>query len=181
VISEAVIAEIAAVVPPPVATFLLTSKQDAEEIIKQQRRCRTNTLQLCDRLPRGTHAELRRALPGIALVQVIHVTGEASVAEALECAASVDALLLDSGNQGLGIKELGGTGRVHDWRWSREIVQRSPKPVFLAGGLRPENVAPALRAVNPFGLDICTGVRTNGQLDETKLTRFVGAARSAAP
>jgi phosphoribosylanthranilate isomerase len=103
------------------------------------------------------------------------------VAEALECAASVDALLLDSGNQGLGIKELGGTGRVHDWRWSREIVQRSPKPVFLAGGLRPENVAPALRAVNPFGLDICTGVRTNGQLDETKLTRFVGAARSAAP
>ncbi len=179
VIAEELIAEIAATVPPPIATFLLTSKLSAEEIITQQRRCRTNTLQLCDRVASGAHAELRRALPGIALVQVIHITGEESIAEALAVAPQVDALLLDSGNQSLAVKELGGTGRVHNWEISRQIVARSPVPVFLAGGLRPENAARAIREVNPFGLDLCSGVRTNGVLDEAKLAAFFAAVRSA--
>ena len=103
VIDDDLIREIAAVVPPGVASFLLTCKTDAEEIIEQQRRLRANTLQLCDRLERGTHRDLRRALPGIALVQVIHVQSEASVEEALAVAPEVDALLLDSGNQQLAV------------------------------------------------------------------------------
>lgn len=179
VIAEELIAEIAATVPPPIATFLLTSKLSAEEIITQQRRCRTNTLQLCDRVTPGAHAELRSALPGIALVQVIHVTGEESVDEALVVAPQVDALLLDSGNQSLSVKELGGTGRVHNWELSRQIVARSPVPVFLAGGLRPENAARAIREVRPFGLDLCSGVRTNGVLDEAKLSAFFAAVQGA--
>jgi phosphoribosylanthranilate isomerase len=179
VIAEELIAEIAATVPPPIATFLLTSSHAAEEIIAQQRRCRTNTLQLCDRVAPGAHAELRRALPGIALVQVIHVTGEESVCEALAVAPQVDALLLDSGNQSLAVKELGGTGRVHNWDFSRHIVTRSPVPVFLAGGLRPENAARAIREVKPFGLDLCSGVRTKGVLDEAKLSAFFAAVRGA--
>jgi phosphoribosylanthranilate isomerase len=128
VIAEELIAEIAATVPPPIATFLLTSSHSAEEIIAQQRRCRTNTLQLCDRVTPDAHTELRRALPGIALVQVIHVTGEEAVVEALAVVSQVDALLLDSGNQSLAVKELGGTGRVHNWELSRQIVARSPVP-----------------------------------------------------
>jgi phosphoribosylanthranilate isomerase len=160
-----------------VATFLLTSQREVEAIIAQQRRCRANTLQLCDTLERGTHAELRAALPGVALVQVVHVAGESSVEEALAAAPHVEALLLDSGNPALATKELGGTGRTHDWSLSRTIRERSPVPVFLAGGLKPDNVAEALRQVGPFGLDVCSGVRTDGRLDEAKLARFFSRLR----
>ena len=172
VIDEELIAEIAARVPPPVATFLLTCRQDAASVVGQQRRCRTNTLQLCDRVPVGVYGELRAELPGVSLVQVVHVTGEESLAEALEAARHADAPLLDSGNQSLAVKELGGTGRTHDWRVSHRVVEASPVPVFLAGGLRPENVAEAVAAVRPFGLDVCSGVRSEGRLDEDKLRRF---------
>ena len=172
VIPEELIAEIAARVPPPVATFLLTCRQDAASIVAQQRRCRVNTLQLCDRVPAGAYAELRAGLPGVSLVQVVHVRGEESFEEAMSAAPHVDALLLDSGNQSLAVKELGGTGRTHDWRVSRRIVEASPVPVFLAGGLRPENVAEAVETVRPFGLDVCSGVRTGGRLDAEKLRRF---------
>ena len=175
VITEELIAEIAATVPPPVATFLLTSELSAERIIEQQRRCRTNTVQICDRLKHGTHDDLRRALPGIRLVQVIHVRGPESVAEAIEIAPQVDALLLDSGNQSLTVKELGGTGRVHDWSISRKIREAADIPVFLAGGLNPTNVLQAIREVGPFAVDVCSGVRTDGALDETKLAAFFQA------
>ncbi|MDT7777659.1 MAG: phosphoribosylanthranilate isomerase [Acidobacteriota bacterium] len=172
VIAEELIAEIAARVPPPVATFLLTCRQDAEGIVEQQRRCRVNTIQLCDRVPADVYTELRARLPGVSLVQVVHVAGEESLDEALSAARHVDALLLDSGNQSLAVKELGGTGRTHDWRVSRRIVEASSVPVFLAGGLRPENVAEAVETVRPFGLDVCSGVRNEGRLDAGKLKRF---------
>jgi phosphoribosylanthranilate isomerase len=172
VIGEDLIAEIAARVPPPVATFLLTSKVDAASIIAQQRRCRVNTIQLCDRVVPGVYKQLRAALPGVALVQVIHITGPEAYDEAVSVAGEVDALLLDSGNQSLVVKELGGTGRVHDWSISRAIRDRVATPVFLAGGLTPGNVAAAIDMVRPFALDVCSGVRTGGQLDEEKLKRF---------
>ena len=111
-------------------------------------------------------------------MQVIHVTGPESVREALQVASLVDALLLDSGNQSLAVKELGGTGRVHDWSLSRDIVRESPVSVFLAGGLRPDNVAEAIRAVQPFGVDLCSGVRTDGHLDENKLAAFFAAVEN---
>ncbi|HYH84282.1 MAG TPA: phosphoribosylanthranilate isomerase [Pyrinomonadaceae bacterium] len=172
VIAEDLIAEIAARVPPTVATFLLTCKQDAETIIAQQRRCRVNTIQLCDRVAPDVYMELRAELPGVSLVQVVHVAGEESFDEALAVAPRVDALLLDSGNQSIAVKELGGTGRTHDWRVSRRIRDAVDLPVFLAGGLRPENVAEAVETVRPFGLDVCSGVRTESKLDAEKLRRF---------
>ena len=177
-IPEPLIAEIAAAVPPPIAKFLLTCRTDPEEIIAQQKRCRVNTIQICDSIPFGTLMSLRRALPGVSLVQVVHVNGEESVAEALQVARQADALLLDSGDRSLPVKELGGTGRRHDWSLSARIVSDSPVPVFLAGGLNPENVAEAIRTVRPFGVDLCTGVRTAGILDETKLTQFMAAVTS---
>ncbi len=184
VISEEKIAEIVATVPPPVATFLLTSRQDAPSIITQQKRCRTNTLQLCDRIEMRTYQQLRNALPGVALVQVIHVNGMGSIEEAIAVAPFVDALLLDSGNDKSSVKELGGTGRVHDWSISKAIRESADKPIFLAGGLNGENVARAISEVAPFGLDLCSGVRTNGMLDEMKLARFfdrIGSSASHAP
>lgn len=172
VITEELIAEITAQVPPSVATFLLTSKQDAASIIEQQHRCGANTLQLCDRLQSENYKELRKALPGISLVQVIHVTGEESIEEAVSVASFVNGILLDSGNQSLSVKELGGTGRTHNWNISRKIRESVNVPVFLAGGLNPGNVAEAIRQVGPFGVDVCSGVRTNGKLDEVKLAGF---------
>lgn len=172
VIGEALIREIAAIVPPGVATFLLTSKQDVREIIEQHHYCRTNTIQICDRLLTGTYQELQEALPGIKLVQVIHVTGEESIAEAVTVSSQVDAILLDSGNQSLPTKELGGTGRVHDWSISRQIREAISIPLFLAGGLNSENVQQAITTVQPFGLDLCSSVRTDGKLDQAKLSQF---------
>lgn len=171
-IREELICEIAARVPPAVASFLLTSKQDATTIIEQQRRCNVNTVQICDRLERGSYEEMRKALPGVSLVQVIHVQGEESMEESMKIAPHVDAILLDSGNQQLEVKELGGTGRRHDWAISRRIREQLDVPVFLAGGLRADNVREAVEIVGPFGLDVCSGVRTDGLLDERKLSSF---------
>lgn len=180
VISEETIASIADAVPPPIASFLLTSEHLADAIIAQQRRCRTNTLQLCDHLPATVYPRLRSELPGISLVQVVHVTGPESVDYAVAAAAHVDALLLDSGNPGLAVKELGGTGRVHDWTWSRRIRDAVGIPLFLAGGLTATNVADAISAVEPFGLDLCSSVRTNGDLDAVKLRAFFAAIPKGA-
>lgn len=180
VISEERIAEIASQTPPPIATFLLTCLQDTDAIIAQQRRCRTNTIQLCDSMEIERYARLRDALPGVALVQVIHVLGETSIREAVEIAPHVDAILLDSGNPNLRIKQLGGTGRQHDWSISRRIVESTDKPVFLAGGLRTENIAAAIARVRPFGVDLCGGVRSVGRLDREKLQAFVTAVQSAS-
>ncbi len=171
-IPESLIAEIAAAVPPGISSFLLTCKEDAASIIDQQRRLRVNTIQICDRLPQGSHQELRDALPGVSLVQVVHVTGPESVDEAITIAPHVDAVLLDSGNQSLAVKELGGTGRTHDWTLSRKIREAIDVPLFLAGGLKPANVAAAIREVQPFGIDVCSGLRTNGLLDAQKLRDF---------
>lgn len=175
VIDESQIAKIAAAVPPPICTFLLTCKQDVAEIIMQHRRCRTNCIQICDRLTSGTHQQLREALPGISIVQVIHVTGPESLEEAVAASLNVDAILLDSGNQSLAVKQLGGTGRIHDWTLSRRIREAIAIPMFLAGGLSPQNVRQAIEEVGPFGLDLCSGVRTNGNLDATRLKDFFAA------
>jgi phosphoribosylanthranilate isomerase len=172
VISEELIAEIAAALPPAIGSFLLTCKQDIDSIIDQQRRLGVNTIQICDRLESGTHIDLRRALPGISIVQVIHVSGPESVAEALSVGAHVDAILLDSGNQSLVVKELGGTGRIHEWSLSARIREAVEVPVFLAGGLNATNVAGAISQVGPFGVDVCSGVRTYGKLDAVKLASF---------
>lgn len=180
VIPEEVIAHIAARVPPCVATFLLTSDLDVRNIIAQQKRTRVNTLQIVDRLESGAHQELRAALPGIALVQVIHVGGPAAIDEALAVAPHVDALLLDSGNPALPVKELGGTGRTHDWKVSRRIREGAPVPVFLAGGLTAANVAEAIRQIEPFGIDVCNGVRAEGRLDAIKLADFFRVVATAA-
>lgn len=179
VISEARIAAIARTVPATVETFLLTSLHEPEQIAAQHARCGTTTVQLVDHLPPASHAALRALLPQVRLVQVVHVSDEASVRYAAEVAPHVDALLLDSGNVTLSVKELGGTGRVHDWRVSRHIRDHVGVPVWLAGGLREHNVQEAIHTVRPFGLDLCTGVRTDGRLDASKLGAFMAAVRGA--
>ncbi|MFH0988741.1 MAG: phosphoribosylanthranilate isomerase [bacterium] len=172
-IDEALITKIAATIPPGVSTFLLTSQQDAAAIIRQQHRTRVNTVQLVDAVSIETLNILREELPGVSLVQVIHVLGEDSIREAECIAPYVNALLLDSGNPNLAVKELGGTGRTHNWGISRTICATVHVPMFLAGGLKPSNIREAIETVRPFGVDVCSGVRTDNRLDEQKLAEFM--------
>lgn len=181
VIPEERIGEISRAVDGRASTFLLTSLTDPDSIAEQHRRCGTDVIQICDRLPDGAHRTLRRELPGVSLVQVIHVTGPEAASEAVSVATDVDALLLDSGEPGGSVPSLGGTGRTHDWAVSRSIRDSVGVPVYLAGGLDASNVDAGIRAVRPYGVDACSGFRTQGRLDETKLTAFMDAVRSAAP
>lgn len=174
-IPDELIREIARSVPPPIASFLLTSETSAAGIIDHHRRTFTNTIQIVDKLKEGAYGQIRTAIPAVKLVQVIHVRDESSISEAMKISREVDALLLDSGNPGAKIKELGGTGRTHNWRLSRKIVKSVDIPVFLAGGINAENVRRAIETVNPYGIDLCSGVRTDGKLDPIKLEHFFKA------
>ena len=177
-IPDWLIAEIVKTIHPPIASFLLTSEQSSEEIIYHVKRVDTNTVQIVDELITGTYRDIRTALPHLKIVQVIHITGEESIDEAVRIAPNVDALLLDSGTPKASIKTLGGTGNVHNWDLSREIVKAVDIPVFLAGGLHANNVRQAIETVRPFAVDICSGVRTEGRLDPNKLEAFIKAVHS---
>lgn len=172
-ISDELIRLIAQSVPPLIGTFLLTSETSADEIIKHHHRTQTNTIQIVDQLSLGTYSQIKEALPSVKIVQVIHVIDSNSADLAIRLSDSVDALLLDSGNPNLKIKELGGTGRVHNWDLSKQIRDNAKCPIILAGGLKPENVRQAIEEVQPFAIDVCSGVRTNGLLDKNKLSGFV--------
>ena len=176
-IADELIASIASTIPPPIASFLLTSEQSATAIIDHINRVHTNTVQIVDELTDGAYMQIREALPLIRIVQVIHVTGRESIDQARQVEQHVDAILLDSGNPKLPIKTLGGTGNTHDWDISRELVKAVNIPVFLAGGLNAGNVAEAIAIVRPFAVDVCSGVRTDGKLDREKLNAFINAVR----
>lgn len=178
VISEELIADIVRTVPKNISTFLLTCKQDAESIIAQQKKTKTNTLQLVDAVSIDVYKELKNQIPEVSLVQVIHVIDESSIDEAKNVSLYIDYILLDSGNPNLQVKELGGTGRKHNWNISRRIIEEVNIPIFLAGGLNAENVQEAIKFVRPYGLDICSGVRTNGKLDEGKLKRLFNSVNN---
>jgi phosphoribosylanthranilate isomerase len=184
VISDAMVAEVAAAVRAAhggrIRTFLLTARTRADDIAAQHAAAGTTSMQLVDHVPHAELVRLRQRCPGVELVQVVHVTGEASLAQAQAVAPLVDAILLDSGNPQAAVKELGGTGRTHDWALARRIRDSvAPRPLWLAGGLRAHNVAEAIATVQPHGLDLCNGVRRQGRLDAGLLAAFMDAVRSA--
>ncbi|MFM1963536.1 MAG: hypothetical protein RLZZ172_2381 [Bacteroidota bacterium] len=172
IIDDELIQSIAKTVPPPISTFLLTSETRAEDIIGHYKKTHTSTIQIVDALSNRQYDIIRKELPNVKLVQVIHVNNEQSVDEAIEISTHVDAILLDSGNPNLATKELGGTGRVHNWDLSKRIKESIDIPIFLAGGINKDNVRAAIDHVQPFGIDLCSSVRTNGKLDEKKLEAF---------
>ena len=179
-IDDDLIARITASVPPPIATFLLTSETEPDAVVEHVVRTGVNTVQLVDDGVTGdVYEALRERAPHVGVVQVVHVRDRESIEKALHASGCVDAILLDSGNPNAQVRELGGTGRVHDWTISREIVERAPVPVFLAGGIESGNVADAIGAVRPFGIDLCSGVRSGGALDPHKLARLVEAIATA--
>ena len=178
-IDDDTIAHIAAFAPPPLATFLLTSRTDADGIVDHARYCGTNTLQIVSHIDAGEYPGIIRALPNIRRVQVIHVEDAGALELIRQYEPYVHAFLLDSGRPNATGPELGGTGRTHDWNISAACIAATEKPVFLAGGLAPDNVGRAISQVKPFGLDLCSGVRTNHQLDNVKLSAFMQAVATS--
>lgn len=179
VIADALVAEIAVRVPPPVSRWLLTSRTDGAAIAEQALACHVDTVQLVDMVDPAEYPVIRRLAPSLRIVQVLHVEDWTVLDQAARLQNQVDALLLDSGRPNAAVRELGGTGRVHDWTLSRNIVGASRLPVFLAGGITSANVAAAIEKVGPYGIDLCTGVRTDDRLDAAKLAALVAAMRSA--
>jgi len=177
VIDEAATRDIAAGVPPWAAPVLLTACEMADDIAEHAARVGVRTVQVVNHIAPETHARLARSAPGLARLQVIHVEDEGALGLIDAYAPHVTAFLLDSGRPSAG--ELGGTGRVHDWRISAEFARRAPRPVFLAGGLTPDNVGEAIRQVRPAGVDLCTGVRVEGELDPARLSAFMEAVQAA--
>ena len=178
-ILDQAIAAIAETVPPPIGTFLLTARLTAPEIAAHLGYCRTTTVQVVSHIDPAEHDRLAVIMPQVRRCQVIHVE-DASVLSLIKAyGPRVHAFLLDSGRPSAAVAELGGTGRTHDWAISAEFVRRSPVPVFLAGGLTPANAAEAVAAVHPYGLDLCSGLRSPLALDAGKLASFMAAVRSA--
>jgi len=175
IITDELIQSIAKTVLPPIDSFLLTSETTAEAIIAHHNKVNTTTIQMVDALSGREYHKIREAIPHVKLVQVIHVLDEKAVQEAIEIAEWVDAILLDSGNPNLSTKVLGGTGKTHNWDLSKKIRENISVPTYLAGGINKDNIRKAIDHVQPYGIDLCSSVRTNGQLDERKLEELFKA------
>lgn len=170
---------LAADLPPGVQGWLLSTATDADVLIAQATRAHAQALQCVAGLSPDAADRVRAALPALRLIAVLHVRGEAAIEQAVRIAPHVHAVLLDSGNPTAPTPTYGGTGNTHDWQVSRRIVEAVPKPVWLAGGLTPENVADAIAQVRPFGVDVCSKLRTAGALDPAKANAFLHAVRAA--
>ena len=175
IITDELIHSIAKTVLPPIDSFLLTSETTAEAIIAHHNKVNTTTIQMVDALSGREYHKIREAIPHVKLVQVIHVLDEKAVQEAIEISEWVDAILLDSGNPNLSTKVLGGTGKTHNWDLSKKIRENISIPTYLAGGINKDNIRKAIDHVQPYGIDLCSSVRTNGQLDERKLEELFKA------
>ena len=178
-IPERDIREIAATVPPGVDTFLLSSRTEPVAIAEQVEYCKISIVQLVHSVPESTYEGLRERCPNVRIVQVLHVENETAIDEAHRVSESVDGILLDSGRPSAAVPTLGGTGNTHDWSISARIVEEVAVPTFLAGGLHPGNVAAAIQQVAPYGVDLCSGVRTNRKLDARLLRRFIETVHGA--
>lgn len=176
-IADDLIAEIAAATPPAVSTFLLTSRTTARDIIDHVEHTRPSVVQIVSHIDPAELEQLSGRVSGVRIVQVVHVEGEEALELIPRYQEHVHAFLLDSGKPSADVPEFGGTGRTHDWDVSRAFVEASPVPVFLAGGLNASNVGAAVETVRPFGVDLCSGVRTNGRLDAEKLRQFMDAVK----
>jgi phosphoribosylanthranilate isomerase len=175
IISDELIHSIAKTVLPPIDSFLLTSETTAEAIIEHHKKVNTTTIQMVDALTDRQYHKIRESIPHVKLVQVIHVIDEKAVQEAIEISEWLDAILLDSGNPNLSTKVLGGTGKTHNWDLSKKIRENINIPTYLAGGINKDNIRKAIDHVQPYGIDLCSSVRTNGQLDERKLEELFKA------
>ena len=177
-LTEAKARSIVAGLPPFVASVAITYVGAPREAVELCRYLGVTTLQLHGPFPTTEIPVLRVGLPHLKIIRAVHVTGPEAVAQARALARQVDALILDTYDPDTG--RHGATGKTHDWAISRQIVDEVPVPVILAGGLTPDNVAAAIAAVRPWGVDVHTGIeRPDGSRDLDRIRAFVRNTRAA--
>jgi phosphoribosylanthranilate isomerase len=175
-IDPAVARTIFEALPPFVARVLVTHRTGLADVTALMRETCATVAQLHGEFPTVAIPALREALRYATIVKTVHVTGEESIAAAAAASRAADAILLDTKARGL----IGGTGTTHDWSISARVVATSAKPVILAGGLTPENVAEAIARVRPFAVDVNSGTRgADGFKDHVRIAAFIAAARMA--
>ena len=179
VIGVAAAAQIAKEMPCGTDTFLLTSATRAKEIAQDLAVCLASAVQIVRHIDPGEYPELINAAPRVRRIQVAHIEDEGALDLLARYEPFVDAFLLDSGKTFGPEQQFGGTGATHNWTISRRFVESTDIPVYLAGGLNSANVFEAITQVRPYGVDLCTGVRTDDQLDPAKLEAFMSEVRRA--
>jgi phosphoribosylanthranilate isomerase len=161
-------------VPPSVSRVLVTHRTAVDDVLELVAATGASVAQLHGDFPLEAIPELRRRAPDLSVVKCVHVVDDAAIEQALRAAGRADLVLLDSRTA----DRIGGTGRVHDWSISARVVARSPRPVILAGGLTPDNVADAIAQVRPWGVDVNSGVRgPDGRKSHEKIRAFVAAVK----
>jgi len=158
----------------PIIVTHLTEPNDIFQIVKETD---IFTVQLHGNCNTSQIVKLKNLLPRkCKIIFAFHVT-EVTKPDRITIPPCIDMLLLDSCNKREG--KVGGTGEVHDWDISKKIVEQSPIPVILAGGLTPENVQDAISKVNPYGVDVNSGVKSNtGFRSKERSVNFVKRAKS---
>ena len=170
---------IVAVLPDSVDSFFLTSHDRGRDIVEELGVSHASTVQIVRHIDPVEYLPVIENLPKLRRVQVIHVENDSAL-ELIERYNEVaDAFLLDSGKTMGANPQFGGTGKVHDWTISKQFVQSTDLPVYLAGGLSPGNVFRAITEVRPAGVDVCSGVRSNDTLDSEKVQAFVKEVKRA--
>jgi phosphoribosylanthranilate isomerase len=162
--------------PENADTVIVTHQTDPEKAAALARITGGHTLQVHGDMPPAGVRKLAALAPDLRLIKAVHVSGPESIEAAAAYAGIAHALLLDTRT----VDRLGGTGRTHDWSISARIVAAVPVPVYLAGGLTPENISDAIERVRPAGVDVNSGVKDSaGEKDAEKVSLFVSRAIGA--
>ncbi len=176
-ITPALAASIARQLPPFCAIVLATHINSVKEVLQLANFIGVNALQLHGDSTPEDIIQIRKNLPNIKIIKSVHVVDNKSTGAVGKYIGVVDAILLDTIN--LKTKQIGGTGKTHDWNISRKIVEEYDIPIVLAGGLSPDNVAEAVKFVKPYGVDVNTGTKgEDGFKDYGKLELFIRRAKS---
>lgn len=179
-LSEAEAAALIRRLPQGVAGVLITYLEDADEVAGFVDELGVPIVQLHGQIDDGEVERLRRLRPALGIIRSLVVGRHepaALRARVGRLGPTVDAFITDTFDPVTGAD--GATGKTHDWSLSSELVQLSPRPVILAGGLTPDNVRAAILAVGPAGVDAHTGVEgPDGRKDPARLRRFVAEARA---
>lgn len=160
--------------PPFVASVAVTHLQNPQDLIDIIDETGCSTLQIQNDVSLEDMDIVKNGLPHTKIIKAVHVTGIEAIEKAEMFSKTADAIILDTKTE----TRIGGTGITHDWNISAEIVKRLNKPVILAGGLSPSNLAEAIEKVKPYAVDVHSGVKKNGARDFYLTKSFVDIAHS---
>lgn len=171
-ISKELAREIKLALPKDVKTTLITHLEDDKKIIEIAKFIDVDYIQLHSYITEDKVANIRKQLPNKKLLRLIHIGSEGDILNDISNMKYVDFYFTDSINTKT--NQFGGIGLKHNIDTDRDLVKKLDKPVFIAGGLNPDNVAAAIKHCNPYGVDVNSGCRAiDGSRDREKVLAFV--------